>query len=168
MKSTATTVEEYLDSLPEDRREVITAMRNALRKNLPKGFEETMSYGMIGYVVPHSLYPQGYHATPKLPLPFINVASQKNHIALYHMGLSGETLEWFKAEWSKHSEKKLDMGGACVRFKKPEDVPVKLIAALAKKITPEQWINMYESYLAVRTPKPTSKSTSKSTATNRK
>ena len=144
MQSKAKTVPEYIDSLPADRKPVIIALRKAIRKNLPKGFEEQMSYGMIGYVVPHKLYPAGYHVTPELPLPFMNVASQKNHIAVYHMGISGELREWFQEEWKEYSTKKLDIGGACIRFKKPEDVPVDLIGTLASKMTPEQWIKLYE------------------------
>ncbi|HKZ36872.1 MAG TPA: DUF1801 domain-containing protein, partial [Chryseolinea sp.] len=117
-------------------------------KNLPKGFKEVMSYGMLGYVVPHTLYPNGYHCDPKQPLPFISLASQKSHIALYHMGLyAGKNLDWFTKEWSKTTDKKLDMGKSCIRFKKPEDVPMELIGELASKITPKEWIVMYEKNL---------------------
>ncbi|NOT46466.1 MAG: DUF1801 domain-containing protein [Acidobacteria bacterium] len=124
----------------------MTKLRKAIKKNLPKGFQEVMVYGSLGWVVPHSLYAQGYHCDPATPLPFINVASQKNHIAVYHMGIysSGPLLEWFKGEWPKHSSKKLDMGKSCIRFKKPEDVPVALIGELASKMTPQEWINIYE------------------------
>jgi hypothetical protein len=153
MQSKAKTVTEYLNSLPADRRKIITAMRDAVKKNLPKGFREEMNYGMIGFVVPHSLYPAGYHTTPELPLPFINIASQKSHIALYHMGMHGKLLEWFTAEWKKHSTKKLDIGKSCIRFKKPEDVPLKLIAELAGKLTPQQWIEQYEYYKNQRSTK---------------
>ncbi len=146
MQSKATTVEQYLAELPEDRKSIIAEIRNVFKKNLPKGFEEEISYGMIGFVIPHSLYPKGYHCNPKLPLPFICIASQKNHFAIYHMGLyaSKEVLSWFETEWTKHSSKKLEMGKSCLRFKKPKDVPLKLIAALAKKITTQQWIDTYE------------------------
>lgn len=150
MQSTAKTVKEYLESLPDDRKKIISDLRKAVAKNIPKGFEETMNYGMIGFVVPHKIYPKGYHATPELPLPFINIASQKNHIAVYHMGLHGKLLEWFLAEWNMHSEKKLDMGKSCIRFKKAEDVPLKLIAELATKLSPQQWIEQYEHYLSKR------------------
>ena len=148
MQSTAVTVDEYLAGLPDDRRAVMTDLRDAIKKNIPKGFQETMGYGMAGWVVPHSMYPDGYHCDPKLPLPFLSIASQKNHIAVYHMGVysSGELLEWFRAEWPKHSAKKLDMGKSCIRFKKPEDVPVALIGELASKMTPQQWIDIYESF----------------------
>ncbi len=145
MKYTATTPKEYIDSLPEDRKEIITKLRKVILKNLPNGFEEQMSYGMLGYVVPHKLFPDGYHCDPKLPLPFINLASQKNHIAFYHMGLyAGLHMDWFIAEWPKHSKKKLDMGKSCIRFKKSEEVTVELLGELCTKITPKEWIATYE------------------------
>ncbi len=147
MQSKAKTVAEYLAALPADRAPVIQALRQVIRKNLPKGFREEMNYGMIGYVVPHQLYPSGYHVTPQQPLPFMNIASQKTHIAVYHMGLQGALLAWFQKEWPRHSTKKLDMGKSCIRFKKPEDVPMALIGALAAKLTPEQWIAAYEATL---------------------
>jgi len=148
MQSKATTPEEYIDSLPEDRRKIISQIRKVILKNIPKGFTETMNYGMLGYVVPHTLYPAGYHCDPKQPLPFINLASQKNHIALYHMGLyGGAYLDWFQKEWKKVSGKKLDMGKSCIRFKKPDDVPLELIGELASKITPKEWISIYEKNL---------------------
>jgi len=151
MQSKATTPEEYIDSLPEDRRKIISQIRKVLLKNLPKGFKEGMGYGMIGYVVPHTIYPDGYHCDPKQPLPFISLASQKNHIALYHMGLyAGKYLDWFTKEWSKVTDKKLDMGKSCIRFKKPEDVPLELIGELASKITPKEWIALYEKNLKQR------------------
>lgn len=151
MKSTATTPEAYLESLPDERRPIIAALREVILKNLPEGFEEQMSYGMLGWVVPHSRYPAGYHCDPKLPLPFLNLASQKNHISLYHSALyEGELLNWFRAEWPKHSSKKLDMGKCCVRFKKPEDVPVELIGQLVSKVTPQQWIDYYEANVKQR------------------
>ena len=151
MQSSATTPKEYLASLPEDRRPIITKLRQVILKNLPKGFEEQMSYGMLGYVVPHKLYPNGYHVNPKLPLPFINLASQKNHIAFYHSGLyAGMHMDWFLKEWPKHSSKKLDMGKSCIRFKKPEDVTVELLGELCSKITPEDWIATYEKNLNKR------------------
>jgi len=146
MQSKAKTVEEYLESLPDERAEIISALRNAIRKNLPKGFEETMQYGMISYVVPHKLYAAGYHAKPTDALPFISVASQKNHIAVYHMAVYGGVLhDWFVKEWKKFTDKKLDMGKSCIRFKKPEDVPVKLIGTLATKMTVKEWIAIYEN-----------------------
>lgn len=145
MQSKAKTPKEYIDSLPEDRKKAVSTIRKAIIKNLPKGFTEEMSYGMLGYVVPHSIYPNGYHCNPKLPLPFINLASQKNYISLYHMGLyEGELLDWFKKEWEKVSGKKLDMGKCCIRFKKPEDISLNLIGKLCSKITPKKWIAIYE------------------------
>lgn len=148
MQSKAATPEEYIELLPEDRKKIIAQMRKVILKNLPKGFKEVISYGMLGYVVPHTLYPAGYHCDPKLPLPFMNLASQKNHIALYHMGLyGGAHLEWFQKEWKKVTDKKLDMGKSCIRFKKAEDVPLELIGELAAKITPKEWIALYEKNL---------------------
>jgi len=146
MQSTANTPKEYIDSLPEDRKQAIKKIRAAILKNLPKGFKEVMGYGMIGYVVPHTLYSKGYHCNPNLPLPFMNVASQKNFIALYHMGIyaNEKLLGWFKEEYSKNSKAKLDMGKSCIRFKKPEQIPYELIGKLASKITPEEWIKIYE------------------------
>lgn len=147
MTSTATTVQEYLDQLPDDRKDVMNSLRKVIQDNLPEGFTETISYGMIGYVVPHSLYPAGYHCDPKLPLPFISIASQKNFVALYHMGMYADQklLDWFTAEYPKHNKAKLDMGKSCVRFKKPEHIPFQLIGELVSKVTPEQWISLYES-----------------------
>jgi hypothetical protein len=151
MRSAAATVDEYLANLPENRRAIMTDLRKAIKKNIPKGFQEAMGYGMAGWVVPHSLYPEGYHCDPKQPLPFMGLASQKNHIAVYHMGVysSGKLLEWLLAEWPKHSSKKLDMGRSCIRFKRAEDVPIALIGELASKMTPQQWIDLYESFKPV-------------------
>ena len=149
MQSTATTPTEYMDSLPEDRKPAMEKLRSVILENLPKGFQECMAYGMLGYVVPHSLYPAGYHCDPKTPLPFLNVASQKNFIAVYHMGIySDKDLhQWFVSEFPKHSNYKLDMGKSCVRFKKPDAIPFELIGKLVSKITPEQWIATYESHI---------------------
>ncbi|MDO9000874.1 MAG: DUF1801 domain-containing protein [Bacteroidota bacterium] len=146
MQSSATTVKEYLENLPEDRREAINELRKVVLKNLPKGFKECMSYGMLGYVIPHSIYPNGYHCNPELPLPFMNIASQKNFIAVYHMGIYADPklLKWFTDEYSKQVKGKLDMGKSCLRFKKPEQIPYKLIGDLASKMTPEKWIEIYE------------------------
>lgn len=148
MQSKAETPDEYVESLPDDRAEIISALRKEIRKNLPKGFEETMQYGMISYVVPHRLYPAGYHVNPKDALPFMSIASQKNHIAVYHMAVyQGPLHDWFCKAWNKHSDKKLDMGKSCIRMKKPDEVPVKLFGELASKVTPQQWINLYEKNL---------------------
>jgi len=147
MQSKSETVEEYLMDLPEDRKVAMNKLRTIILENIPKGFVETMSYGMIGYVVPHSLYPDGYHCDPKLPLPFINIASQKNFIALYHMGIyaNPELLKWFTEEFPKHSSQKLDMGKSCIRFKKVDQIPFDLIAELVRKVSVEDWIKNYES-----------------------
>ncbi len=147
MKSTAQTPDEYINSLPSDRKEAMQKLRAVILKNLPKGFSEEMGYGMMGYVVPHSLYPNGYHCDPKLPLPFMGMASQKNFVAFYHMGIyaSKPLLEWFVNEYPKHCTAKLDMGKSCIRFKKMDQIPYKLIGELVKKITPKEWISMYES-----------------------
>lgn len=149
MQSQSKTVEGYIKEVPSERLEAFTTLRNTVLKNIPKDFEECMSYGMIGYVVPHKTYPAGYHCDPKIPLPFVSIASQKNFIALYHMGIysNPELLEWFVAEYPKHCKTKLDMGKGCVRFKKPDDIPFKLIAELMKKITVKEWIARYEAVL---------------------
>jgi hypothetical protein len=146
MQSKSKTVPEYIDTLPADRKQIISAIRKVILKNLPKGFQEEMNYGMIGYVVPHKIYPAGYHCDPTLPLPFLALASQKNFIAIYHMGIYAQPklLEWFQDEWRVHSTKKLDMGKSCIRIKKPEDVPLDLIGELVTKMTPQQWIGIYE------------------------
>jgi uncharacterized protein YdhG (YjbR/CyaY superfamily) len=146
MTSKATKPEEYIAELPEDRVEAITKLRKVINDNLPKGFKEEMSYGMIGYVVPHSIYPDGYHCTPKLPLPFMNFASQKNSVNIYHMGIYAkpELLNWFTTEYPKHCTAKLDMGKSCIRFKKMDQIPFELIAELVKKMSVEDWIKCYE------------------------
>ncbi len=147
MQSKAANIEDYVNELPADRKEAINKLRKVIKNNLPKGFQECMNYGMIGYVVPHSKYPAGYHCDPKLPLPFMNIASQKNFIAIYHMGVYAEPtlLKWFTEAHAKAISKKLDMGKSCMRYKKPEDIPYELIGELASKITPDQWIQLYES-----------------------
>jgi len=146
MTSTAATPKEYIDSLPEDRIKAMTELQNVIKKNLPKGFEETMQYGMLSYVVPHKLYPAGYHCKPTDALPFLSIASQKNFIAIYHMGLYADKtlLDWFLTEFPKYSKAKLDMGKSCIRFKKPDQIPFKLIGELASKMTVKDWIELYE------------------------
>lgn len=152
MQSEVRTPEEYLETLTENRKEAVSLLRNTILENLPEGFEETMSYGMLGYIVPHSLYPKGYHADPKQPLPFMSLASQKNYIALYHMGIYSDKqlLKWFTDAYPKHSKSKLDMGKSCIRFKKMDQIPYELIGELSKKITPEEWINTYEHQISKR------------------
>ena len=147
MQSASTTPDEYCDQLPEDRKESMLKLRKEINKNIPKGFKEGMGYGMVGYCVPHSIYPAGYHCDPKLPLPFMSLASQKNFIAVYHMGIyKDQTLmDWFTAEYAKQVKGKLDMGKSCIRFKKPENIPFKLIGELAGKMTVAEWVRLYES-----------------------
>lgn len=147
MTSSATSPEQYINEAPEDRREALEKLRTTILENLPKGFQEGMGYGMIGYSVPHTIYPAGYHCDPKTPLPFMSFASQKNSINFYHMGIYADKqlYDWFVAEFPKYSKKKLDMGKSCMRFKKVEDIPFELLGELSKKMTPEQWISIYES-----------------------
>ena len=149
MQSSAKTPDQYIAELPDDRREALSKLRKITLENLPKGFEEQMSYGMLGYVVPHSIYPNGYHCTPELPLPFFAIASQKNSINIYHMMVySDKNLhDWFVAEYPKYSKSKLDMGKSCIRFKKTADIPFDLIGKLLSKVTVQQWISDYEKNL---------------------
>jgi uncharacterized protein YdhG (YjbR/CyaY superfamily) len=149
MTSNAKTPLEYIASLPEDRQEPMQRLHDVLKEHLPEGFEFALSYGMPAFVVPHSIYPAGYHCKPEEALPFISIASQKNFIALYHMGIYSDPalLEWFVGEYPKHAKTKLDMGKSCIRFKKPADIPYGLIARLAEKMTPQDWIDRYESIL---------------------
>jgi len=149
MQSSAATVQEYIEQLPEDRKDAMNKLRTVINENLPHGFDERMNYGMPGWVVPHSTYAPGYHCDPKLPLPFLSIASQKSFIALYHMGVYADDAlhDWFVAEFPNHSKYKLDMGKSCIRFKKPDAIPYELIAQLVSKITPENCIDLYEKGL---------------------
>lgn len=142
----AQTPDEYVAQLPDDRKAAFSTLRRTIKDNLPDGFEECINYKMIGYVVPHSLYPDGYHCDPKLPLPFINIASQKNFVALYHMGIYAkpDLLDWFVQEYPKHVKTKLDMGKSCIRFKNMQNIPFELIGQLCQKISPKDWIDTYE------------------------
>lgn len=146
MQSSAKTVDEYISQVPGHQREAIVLLRKTILDNLPKGFAEEMSYGMIGYVVPHSIYPKGYHCDPKLPLPFLAAAAQKNFIAFYHMGIysSPDLLTWFTEEYPKHSKLKLDMGKSCIRFKNVNQIPYELIGELIRKVEVAGWIGLYE------------------------
>jgi len=152
MQYKANTPKEYISQIPEERKESIKKLQQVIKENLPKGFEETIQYGMIGYVVPHSIYPDGYHCDPKIPLPFMNVASQKNFIAIYHMGMYAkkELLDWFVGEYPKHCKRKLDMGKSCIRFKKIEEIPYELIGELASKMSVKEWISIYETAIKNR------------------
>ena len=146
MKSDVTTVDAYIAQLPEERKAPMQRLREVILENLPAGFEETISYGMIGYVVPHSLYPSGYHCDPKLPLPFLNIDSQKNHIGFYHMGIYANEglMEWFKKAYAATVPTKLDMGKSCIRFKKPDQIPYSLLGELCSKMEVASWIDLYE------------------------
>ena len=146
MQSKATSPEAYIAEMPQERQKAFSKLRSVIKKNLPKGFKEVMGYGMMGYSVPHSIYPAGYHCNPKDPLPFMGLASQKHFIAVYHMGVYADPklLKWFQDAHAKASPKKLDMGKSCMRYKKPEDIPFDLIGELASKITVDEWIAIYE------------------------
>jgi hypothetical protein len=162
MQSKATTVKDYLASLPEDRRAAISAVRDVIRRNLGPGYEEGMQYGMIGYYVPHKVYPAGYHCDPRQPLPFAGLASQKQHMSMYLMGVycgcvdgkDSDRARWFREAWVK-AGKKLDMGKACVRFKKLEDVPLEVVGEAIRRMPSDEFIREYETSLAAigRTPK---------------
>lgn len=143
----AKTPEEYIAQLPEDRKEAVRRLRQVINDNIPKGYEECISYGMIGWVVPKSTYPDGYHCDPSLPLPFMNLASQKRHIAVYHSGIYADTelMAWFKEEFGKVITTKLNMGKSCIRFTNLKKIPYELIGELVSKISPQQWIEIYES-----------------------
>lgn len=147
MRIEANTPKEYIANCPEERKDALNQLREVIKNNLPEGFSEQMSYGMVGYVVPHSTYPDGYHCNPQLPLPFLSFASQKNFIGLYHMGIYAkpDLLKWFQDEWSKRNLGKLDMGKSCIRFKKVEKIPFDLIGELLTKMTPQGWIEVYEA-----------------------
>ena len=147
MKNDSLTPDDYISNLPEDRQLKLQKLREVIKQNLPKGFEETMNYGMIGYVVPHSIYPDGYHCDPSMPLPFINISSQKNHITVYHLGMYAQPklLEWFLDEFKKFSSKKPNMGKSCIRFSKTQEIEYQLIGDLASKLKPLEWIAIYES-----------------------
>jgi hypothetical protein len=146
LKSEAKTPDEYIAELPEDRKVAVQKLREIALKNLPNGFKEVISYGMLGYVVPHELYPKGDHCTPDLPLPFFNIASQKNSINIYHMAIYADSdlYQWIVDEYPKYSSAKLDMGKGCIRFKKVDAIPFEMIGELLSKITPQKWIEMYE------------------------
>lgn len=149
MQSSAKTPDQYFEELPEDRQTAMKELRKVILNNLPKGFSEQMGSGMVNYCVPHSKYPAGYHCNPKDPLPFLAIASQKNFIAVYHMGIYAEPklLKWFTDEYAKQVKGKLDMGKSCIRFKKPDQIPFKLIGELSSKMTPNDWIEVYEKNL---------------------
>ncbi|PJJ67951.1 DUF1801 domain-containing protein [Chryseobacterium geocarposphaerae] len=146
MQISAISIDDYISKIPEERQDAFKKLFDTVNNNLPKGFSENISYGMVGWGVPLETYPPGYHCTPNTPLPFIGLASQKNFIALYHMGIYAkpELLNWFVEEFPKYSKRKLDMGKSCIRFKKVDDIPLELIAELSKKMTVDEWIETYE------------------------
>jgi len=147
MKYEANTIEEYFAQIPDERKPALTKLWDTIRNNIPEGFDEQLGYGLPGFVVPHSIYADGYHCDPKKPLPFINVASQKHFIGFYHMGIYSDPklLKWFTESYPKHSSRKLDMGKSCIRFKKIDQIPYVLLGKLVSKISVEDWINIYES-----------------------
>ena len=147
MQPQGKTIEAILQSVPEDRRKAFNQLHEVIVKNLPRGFEAAISYGGLGYVVPHSIYPAGYHCKPAEPLPFAAIASQKNSINFYHMGIYAKVdlLEWFLSEYPKFCKQKLDMGKSCIRFKKVDAIPFELIGKLMQKISVQEWIHMYET-----------------------
>ena len=149
MRIESTSPENYIAQLPADRQAVMVQLRKTINENIPKGFQETIIYDMIGWVVPKSIYLPGYHCNTELPLPFMNIASQKQFVALYHMGIyiDNKLLDWFVNEYPRHCKSKLDMGKSCIRFKKMDDIPYGLIAELAGKMSTEKWIGIYESTL---------------------
>jgi hypothetical protein len=148
MQSKAATPDEYVSEIADDKRKAFILLRKTILENLPKGYEEEMSYGMIGYVVPFSINPKGYHTKDKLPLPFVNIAAQKNFIALYHLGITANEslLKWFTEEYPRHSKLKLDMGKGCIRFKNVSQIPYTLIGELVQKMEVNDWVSLYESY----------------------
>jgi hypothetical protein len=143
----ANSPEEYIAQIPQERQQVFQKLTKIIADNLPTGFEEGMLYKMIGFYVPLTTYPDGYHCQPNTPLPFINIASQKNSINLYHSGIYAkkELLDWFVSEYPKHCKRKLDMGKSCIRFKKIEEIPFDLIAELCTKMDVQEWIAIYEN-----------------------
>ena len=142
-------VDDYILQLPDDKKEPMEKLRKTIRDNISPEFEEIIIYGMIGYVIPHSIYPAGYHVDPKTPLSFINLASQKNNISLYHSAIAmfPDVLKWFQNEYPKHVKTKLDMGKECIRFKNMNTIPYDLIGELCKKITLDEYVNKYEELL---------------------
>ena len=146
MAGKPTTIAEYMKALPDERRGAMKKLRTVIKSNLPAGFKEQISYGLPGWVVPHSSYPGGYHCDPSLPLPFISIASQKSHVGLYHMGIYADAklLKWFEGEYPKHVTTKLDMGKSCIRFKKVESIPFDLVGELCGRMSPDEWIDVYD------------------------
>lgn len=149
MQISAKSTEDYISKIPEERREAFAKLVEVIRQNIPEGFSETMQYSMPAWNISLEDYPNGYHCTPNTPLPFLSIGNQKNSVNLYHMGIYADKnlYDWFVSEFPKHSKKKLDMGKSCIRFKKPEDIPFELIGELLQKMSPKQWIELYEQNL---------------------
>jgi hypothetical protein len=149
MQTPALSIDDYIEKVSDVYQPAIKKLRDLLVENMPDGFSETMNYGMPSVVIPHSNYPSGYHCDPKLPLPFVSIAAQKNFIAFYHMGIyaNPQLLDWFVSQYPKYSKAKLDMGKSCIRFKKPEQIPFELLAELMRKMTAKEWIQLYEQNL---------------------
>lgn len=149
MKTTVNSFENFLEHVPDERKEAFSKLYNAIKENIPEGFEESFVGGMIHFEVPHSLYPKGYHCDPNKKLPFLSLASQKNAITLYHFAMYcyKPLLDWFVLEYPNHSKTKLDMGKSCIRFKKPEHIPFSLITTLANQMSVQEWIDAYENSL---------------------
>ncbi|MCI2229435.1 DUF1801 domain-containing protein [Polaribacter sp. MSW13] len=152
MPEKVNSIKEYIAQAPKERQFFLKKLQKTIKNSLPKDFEEGIKYGMIGYYVPHSIYPKGYHCNPSEALPFMSFASQKNTINLYSSAIYAipEINNWFINEYTKHSTRKLDMGKSCIRFKKLEDIPFDLIAELCKKITVKEWISIYESSIKTK------------------
>lgn len=148
----AKNIDDYISQLPEDKKEAIIKLRKVVLENIPKGFEECLNYNTISYVIPHKLYPAGYHCQPELPVPFVSIAAQKNFVAFYHMGIYAmpQLLKWFTQEFPKHSTAKLDMGKSCTRFKNPEKIPFALMGELMQKVTANEWIDFYQKSMDIR------------------
>lgn len=138
--------QQLLQQVPEDRHDAMNTLRKLFSTQLPKGFEELIKATSLDFVVPHSLYPNGYHCNPKQPLPFISIVSQKNVLTIHHLGFyaSPELTEWFVTEYSKKYTPKLDMGKGCLKFKKMEEIPYDLLKSLCKKLTVKEWVDLYE------------------------
>ena len=139
-------IERFIGQLPEERVEAVQKLREVILNTIPDGFSESLNGHFISYDVPHSIFPAGYHCNPAQPLPFVSIASQKNFVALYHMGIYADQqlLAWFQEEYPQHCKTKLDMGKSCIRFKKMDDIPYKLIGELMRKMNVNDWIEIYQ------------------------
>ena len=152
MQSSAATVQDYLDGLPPERRVIVETVREVILANLDTDYSEDMQYGMIGYAVPHSVFPAGYHCDPSQPLPFAGIASQKNYVSIYLMGMAwspdSEDMQWLRAAWPASGKKKLDMGKSCIRFKKLDDIALDVIGEAIRRVPAQEFIARYLRTLA--------------------